>query len=679
MVYSQNYSGGAGTLSNPYLVSNFSDLQYLSEHSTDWIKHFKQTATIDASVTLTMNVGDHDNNVITPDEAMGFSPIGTIIGNVLVRFKGNYDGQGYEIKNLHINRPGFDAIGLFGLTENNFITNVNLVNVSIVGGNYFVGSLIGATLGSEVRKSIASGMVQGGDMVGGLIGQHKESSMFGCYSLVNVTGNDDIGGLVGYDEYGNVDSSYAHGATFGTSNVGGLIGRLNEATITHCYSIGQVNGSINLGGLVGFNTNAAGIIVRCFYDSQTSGRNDTGKGTPKTTSEMKAQSTYFLWDFVVETINGTNDVWKMSLDCPNQGYPIFSWQNTSSLPSQPSAITGSISLCDGTSASYSVTNDASATSYEWSLPFGWLGNSDSSSIVLTPNGTGSGIFTIGVRAVNACGISQLQSITIDVLAPTSSTINQTSCDSYTAPDGAVYNTSGTKAAVVTNTAGCDSTITINLTINNSTAATLTTLACGIYTAPDGAVYTTSGTKTALITNAAGCDSIITINLTIHTSPLQPSITQAGNTLTCSLAGLSYQWYLDGNPISGETNQSYEIIQDGNYTVEIIDANTCSNISNTFNATYTGIDEFSTNHLFIVYPNPSTGKFSVIANGAKQSQIQKLEVYNIIGSLVISEMATANSVNGSSLITVDLSSYSNGIYFLNCKVENETQTIKIIKQ
>jgi len=54
-----------------------------------------------------------------------------------------------------------------------------------------------------------------------------------------------------------------------------------------------------------------GTVNNSYYDSQTSGRNDNnGKGTPKTTAEMKLKSTFNNWDF--------NDIWGIS-----NGYPTF--------------------------------------------------------------------------------------------------------------------------------------------------------------------------------------------------------------------------------------------------------------------------------------------------------------------------------------------------------------------
>jgi trimeric autotransporter adhesin len=101
--------------------------------------------------------------------------------------------------------------------------------------------------------------------------------------------------------------------------------------------------------------------------------------------------------------------------------------------------------------------------------------------------------------------------------PSNTAIDVVACDSYTAPDGQVYNQSGTYMATFTNSAGCDSIITINLTINKSSLSTLNITACDQYTAPDGTIYQQSGQYTANLQNQAGCDSIININLTVNKS------------------------------------------------------------------------------------------------------------------------------------------------------------------
>ena len=59
------------------------------------------------------------------------------------------------------------------------------------------------------------------------------------------------------------------------------------ASITASYSVGAV--PTTGGGLVGNN---AGTVTDSYYDRQTSGRSDTGKGVPKTTTELKTPTGY---------------------------------------------------------------------------------------------------------------------------------------------------------------------------------------------------------------------------------------------------------------------------------------------------------------------------------------------------------------------------------------------------
>ena len=99
------------------------------------------------------------------------------------------------------------------------------------------------------------------------------------------------------------------------------------------------------------------------------------------------------------------------------------------------------------------------------------------------------------------------------------TITASSCNNYSAPNGLIYNSSGTYTAIIPNSLGCDSIITIYLTITNSNNSTVLESSCGPYTAPDGQVYTTSGTYTAILSGPNGCDSVITIVLTVNSIPL----------------------------------------------------------------------------------------------------------------------------------------------------------------
>ena len=65
----------------------------------------------------------------------GWKPIGI--------FTGNFDGQGYEIRDLFINRSDEDYVGLFGyVAEGGVIKGVGVVNATVTGNDY-VGGLVG--------------------------------------------------------------------------------------------------------------------------------------------------------------------------------------------------------------------------------------------------------------------------------------------------------------------------------------------------------------------------------------------------------------------------------------------------------------------------------------------------------------------------------------------------------
>ncbi len=94
-----------------------------------------------------------------------------------------------------------------------------------------------------------------------------------------------------------------------------------------------------------------------------------------------------------------------------------------SVPSAPSSITGSSSICAGsTENSYSVTN-VSGNTYNWTLPSGWAqtaGGTSNSISVTGGNSSGS----ISVTTTNACGTSSASNLAVTVIAlPTATASN----------------------------------------------------------------------------------------------------------------------------------------------------------------------------------------------------------------------------------------------------------------
>jgi cell division septation protein DedD len=287
--------GGIGTTGNPYLICDVCDLQNMKLNLS---AHYALNNSINASATSVWNGGS------------GFLPI----GNSTDPFTGSFDGRGYTITGLFINRST-NYIGLFGFIDaGSSVSNVSLVNADITGHQY-VGGLAGTNYGSVLNCS-ATGKVNGFEIVGGLVGYSYSGSVSNSYSTVNVSGNTDaVGGLLGLKDSGTVNNSYSMGNVSGNSNVGGFVGKNNGGSVTNSYSTGKVSGNSNFGGLVGNNS---GTVNNCFYDTDTSGRSDDdGRGVPKSTSDMKKLATFTGASWDIEG-NREHDL--------NNGYPFLSWQ-----------------------------------------------------------------------------------------------------------------------------------------------------------------------------------------------------------------------------------------------------------------------------------------------------------------------------------------------------------------
>jgi gliding motility-associated-like protein len=161
-----------------------------------------------------------------------------------------------------------------------------------------------------------------------------------------------------------------------------------------------------------------------------------------------------------------------------------------------------ISVCSGDSAMLSATGSAT---YLWDN-----GVINGQTFVPTIEGY------YNVIGTDTLGCSKSDSIYLDLLQPTSSSISPVNCTSYIAPDGIVYTNSGQYSAIIPNVAGCDSIISINLTINNISSGIDTKVTCDSYTWIDGNTYSSSNNSaTFVLQNANGCDSTITLNLTIN--------------------------------------------------------------------------------------------------------------------------------------------------------------------
>jgi len=171
------------------------------------------------------------------DTENGWEPIGDS-GN---RFNGTFEGNGYEIKDLYIDRQNTEDVGLFGcVCTDGEVLNLGVIEAD-VSGHHAGGGLVGVNFGT-ILSSYATGEVSCDNLVGGLVGENS-GTVENSYATTDVSGVDRVGGLVGRND-GTVSNSYATGEVSGADlYLGGLVGE-NSWIVENSYATADVSGII---------------------------------------------------------------------------------------------------------------------------------------------------------------------------------------------------------------------------------------------------------------------------------------------------------------------------------------------------------------------------------------------------------------------------------------------------
>ena len=162
-----------------------------------------------------------------------FKPIGTST----YPFKANFDGDGYEIKNLKIiGAAGDSNVALFAYCKDAVIENLTVSGT--VQSNAYAGGIV-----SSFDKTVNL------DGVDGIVN---------CVSYVDVSGSLSAGGIVATGTV-NVNKCVNFGSVTATTECGGIRGVSSDGNIKNCVNFGSVTATTsNAGGIVGYAESASG-------------------------------------------------------------------------------------------------------------------------------------------------------------------------------------------------------------------------------------------------------------------------------------------------------------------------------------------------------------------------------------------------------------------------------------
>ncbi len=506
----QTFSGGDGTISNPYQISTKAEL---------------------------LQVKDYPNEAYALLNDIDFTGDGAYNYSILGNFSGKFDGLGYYISNLTLE----GSISFFGsVTATGKVKNLHIKNLTFTGYLYSNGSTnsknqyhapFAYTNDGEIENCSYVGDVHAYAYLAGFV-LTNNGTIKNCYSNANVIADDGM----------NISNNWFPG------KYGGGFVRLNNTSgiIINCYSTGTV--TVGDLGAAGFTHTNSGQISNCFsFDtsirstwygsivhrfansntgslSNISARETMTLNGATTTSndatsiegadiaedDIKVQSTYTSlgWDFTQN--------WKLE---SGDAYP-----QLRILPDCPViTLTGlSSSSCEDYVFTETISASGGAGSYEYALYSGSLpiGISISTTGVTSGTPTSSGTFNFTISATDENGCTGTKDYTFTILPHITATRIESICPGGSFTFGSQTLTSaGEYTETFTSVAGCDSTVTLTLNMNPIYSETKTVTICenGFPYSFGTQSITSTGEYTETFTSVAGCDS--TVILTLNVNPV----------------------------------------------------------------------------------------------------------------------------------------------------------------
>lgn len=182
----------------------------------------------------------------------------------------------------------------------------------------------------------------------------------------------------------------------------------------------------------------------------------------------------------------------------------------------------------------------------------------------------------------------------------------------------------------------------------------------IYTSMDGD-YVVS------VTNALECADSDTVNVSFVQGPDQPMVTSGNGIDLATTATGDLQWYLDGVLISSATQATYFASVNGEYTVEVTDANGCSNISDPYSVNSVGIYE-ATPSPWTIGPNPVSDR--LLISGPVTLVPLEITVRGLDGRIMMQKIITDRQV--------EMDRLSSGVFLLEIAWEGQYSNMRFIK-
>ncbi|MEG2276284.1 MAG: hypothetical protein RSC80_00410 [Odoribacter sp.] len=202
---------GNGSKKQPYEVCSPRTLDRVRNYVNKENIYFRQMCDIQLTGALKINYSKAARLFISqPDgflgDEKGWLPIGLYTDKKEdASFQGEYDGKGFKIDGLFINRPNCDVQGLFGIVEGAskrspaYLLNIHIGDTSAITGQSYLGGVVGNAGYAVIHDCTNYGQINGIKNVGGIAGATIHTDIADCCNFGYITGVRDWNEVVGRD------------------------------------------------------------------------------------------------------------------------------------------------------------------------------------------------------------------------------------------------------------------------------------------------------------------------------------------------------------------------------------------------------------------------------------------------------------------------------------------------
>jgi hypothetical protein len=195
--------------------------------------------------------------------------------------------------------------------------------------------------------------------------------------------------------------------------------------------------------------------------------------------------------------------------------------------------------------------------------------------------------------------------------------------------------------------------------------------------PTNICYNAPGSYDVILiaSGVSGSDTLSLPNyITVYPFPPPQGIMQSGDTLFANQGTTSYQWYFNGNIITGATDYFYIATQSGDYNVVATDENDCE-VEAVINNVVAGLTPaLSKGEGVVIFPNPVKDKFTMQNAQCTMQGSAQISIYNVLGERVLRQESKGRIQEA----IIDVSTLEKGIYYVEINSETKVYHSKFIK-